>query len=133
MKVYPAGYELVSDLIKRLDRRELITRSELHDFEREFAEWDSKNAILLGIRAGDHTWELRQTLLDIASSNVDTNVAIEADESERLHSSLVTFELGLKTDLGVFSVDFLLNDQEWRAYDDVRTALEKDLARRKAK
>ena len=101
---YPAIYEIVSDLAKKV-RKQAVTSEVLCSAMEAINVWDSKNAIFMSVRVTMLMGDFRRRLSEL-QKEVEVNGTAQGFESAFLNL-IGRLELGLKADLMIFEVEDL--------------------------
>ncbi len=107
IEVYPALYEMVSDLVK-VTRFGEVTKKVLVDLRSALEKWDSKNSIFLSFETGIKVHEFHMHLSRIAQMSDEAIAKAFAEESERqkLRDNVWMVERALKYDIGIYLTEF---------------------------
>jgi hypothetical protein len=102
LKAYPIAYKLASNCLKTFTRSEL-TKEYLNRMLEDFQKWDSENSILLSNQSASVAFNFQSILSTLL---VDGSEVIPSKSLHELAEYCEKLELALKTDLGVFAVEY---------------------------
>lgn len=132
--VYPALYKLLSDFDKML-RLDKVSRSVVEELLRQIFEWDSENALIMSGYAGRILYEFRKLLMDwlqLPDNDFQRKFASSDEKWNRLQE-VGKVELALKSDIGIYVVEFSDEKRSFGSYQEVADALERPPTRRSRK
>lgn len=112
LDVYAGIYRPISQLVKDADSK-TIDQEYLEKLRREFDDWDSQNAYLLGPDTTNTAYAFRQILRKAEKLIIGENKNTGLIEDLLEHAEQL--ELGLRSDLGVYGL------QLQRSSSDIRT------------
>jgi hypothetical protein len=128
LEVYPGLYDLLSMTAKRVE----VSSAGRRDLEELLAgvnEWDSANAVLVGVHAAEVLYEFRKFLRALLRQDDESIMQVLRKSPNELLSRIGTLEIAIKSDLGVLGVAFYDIEREWRSYKDLNEALRGRLRR----
>ena len=117
LEVYPDLYYLLSDFAKKALFGTVVKR-DLEKLLDQTNKWNSRHSILFSGQTNKVSYHFRKTLTELAQQG--------ADSPEALHSfidMLSEFELALKSDLGIYVVEFADTTKRFSSYTDLSEAV----------
>lgn len=122
LDVYPKTYEALSDFSKKLELG-AVGRIDFQELRDRVAQLDSVSAILFSAHTGNIAFFFRQFMNKaLASDEPLFNDPTMLAEVKKIISE---FELSLKSDLGVYVVDFADPEKRFVDYDELYAAVKK--------
>ncbi len=128
LNVYPTLYFLLSSFLKETRYRS-IHKTTIETLLAQIDEWDSKNAILLGENSGRICYIFRENLWQLLDcTNEKLKQKLESPQFiEELRTEAQKLELAIKSDIGIYGVDFVggefstsMTSEHKRVLDDLQ-------------
>ncbi|MBE7467788.1 MAG: hypothetical protein HS114_01440 [Anaerolineales bacterium] len=120
LETYPQFSCMISDFIKKMELG-TITKKDMVEFYHQTNEYDSKLSLLFSGKTGIVGYDLRQTLRKLATmadeefqKNFDDPKAVK-----EIRRKIEEFELALKSDLGIYVVEFSDIGKRFKSYKDI--------------
>ena len=125
IEVYPSLYKLLSIFTKSIVSTQPTSLNQLQKLLRELSEWDVENAIFLSGKAFELSYRFRIQVSKVVGDPPDdlANVELLAD----LRRKADDVKLALKEDLGIFVVEFLDEQKEFKSFQEVAETVMQDL------
>ncbi len=106
IQLYPAYYGLLSELVKKIDRR-TINRGYLSDWLEKFLKLDSEISIFLSGASANFAYQFYWGLENLITRHYDKNELTDKEFYNELYALRADkFETLLKIDLGIYIVEF---------------------------
>ena len=125
LKFYPEIYFLLSDFAKKVDKR-YLTKEEIHSFDAKINELDSKYSIYFSAQTGNIAYRFRRFLADSIIRDQDLNKENlrNSEILRNLCKKIGEFELSLKSDLGIYVIEFDNLSKKISSYGQLNKILE---------
>lgn len=120
LEVYPELYAYLSDFIKVI-RFSSVTKDSLEKLHSQVMQWDSRHSILFTARTGvifHHFYMLLMEMVKLSDMEIRGRFSSE-EEKKRLRHALSGVELALKSDLGIYVVEFADLSKVFTSYQEV--------------
>lgn len=122
LEVYPQTYAALSDFSKKLELGK-VSRVEFQELRDRVADLDSFSAILFSGHTGNAAFFFRQFMNKVLASH--DSIFDDQETLANVKKIISEFELSLKSDLGVYVVDFADPEKRFVDYDDVYNEVKK--------
>ncbi len=133
IEVYPGLYHLLSDFTKGVRESGAVSKAAVKELQTKIADWNSKYAVFLSEDANEFDWRFRKRLAELVSKT-------EGDFKREFENPTALSELtqiadkvklGLKTDLGIFSVELPEGTKKYKSFEELaKTMQDKEKADR---
>ena len=129
LEIYPQLYFLLSSFQKRVEIGD-VSRPLLQKLFEETNEWNSRHSFLFSGRTGFVSFNFRTELRRLLSMEEGefTKFFQRDTELTKLKHQIGEFELSLKSDVGIYIVEFSDLDRRYTAYRDLDAEYKKDNA-----
>ena len=107
IEIYPDMYFLLSDFGKKIQYG-LVSKSDVTELLGRIDDWDSKKSLFFSAITNSVSYHFRKTLVQITKmTDEEFQKEFASEETRRdLRHKAGTFELALKSDLGIYVVEF---------------------------
>jgi hypothetical protein len=124
IEVYPNMYLLLSDFMKKIEAG-TFSQNDIDQLHRRVSEWNSRNAIFFSGGTGYVSYHFRQLLMELSTiRHEEYQARFETPEAvKELKRRVAEFELGLKSDLGIYAVEFSDLSKRFKSYRDLDEAV----------
>jgi hypothetical protein len=123
LEVYPHTYALLSEFAKKLETG-TFTIKDLESLYKDVNELNPKTSIFFSAHTGDVSFWFRKTLRDLLKLTIE-----ELKTPEKLgeiKKIVSRFELSLKSDLGIYVVEFSDPSKRFSSYSETHQAVIKN-------
>lgn len=125
LEVYPQTYILLSEFAKKLEAG-TFTKKDLESLLEGVNKLDSESSLLFSGHTGNIAFYFRQFLTDILKLEIDDLKKPEKAKEFKKH--IAEFELALKSDLGIYVVEFSDPTKRFSSYGDIHRAVDNDIS-----
>jgi hypothetical protein len=125
LEVYPALYHHLSRFIKILEFGS-VTKSDLQELRAQIEQWDNQYSLYFTGQTTDVFHEFRIMIAELSElSDEEVQAKISSnDEKIKLRRRVAEIELALKSDLGIYVVEFPDSSKErFHKYEDIEHAV----------
>jgi len=123
LEVYPQTYLLLSEFGKKLELG-AFTKRDLELLYKKLNELDSTASILFSGHTGNIAFHLRRFLTELLKLTIDE--IKKPEKIKEIKKRIGEFELALKSDLGIYVVEFADPSKRFSSYGDVHKAVDQD-------
>jgi hypothetical protein len=113
LKVYPDMYYLLSDFRKKV-KAGTFSKDDLEKLRTQTNEWNSKYSLLFSGQAVAVSYQFRKGLDEIIRNDISSTININD-----LRNIAGEFELVLKYDIGIYTVEFADPSKKFTTYPDL--------------
>jgi hypothetical protein len=125
LEVYPQTYILLSDFAKKLEAR-TFTKRDLEILYKGINKLDSESSILFSGHTGNIAFYFRQFLTE--TLKLENDDLKKPEKTKEIKKHIGKFELALKSDLGIYVVEFTDPAKRFSSYGDIHQAVDKDIS-----
>ena len=120
LSVFPGLYKLIGTHVKEIQKQTVEHESVINYFSKLDA-WHTENGYLLSSSTNSYTYTYLRKLRRISEGTNESFVARISDNEKRreLIRNAWEIELGLKSDLGIFEVEFFDPDIKIKSYKQI--------------
>lgn len=117
LQIYPGLYFLLSNFQKKVEV-ENISKEDVKQIYEQTNDWNSKNALLFSGDTGYISFNFRQTLRKLLSMHEEDFLKYtqSSDSFSNLKQTVAEFELALKSDIGIYAVEFSDTSKRFSSY-----------------
>jgi hypothetical protein len=120
LEVYPDLYFLLSDFMKKIEAG-IASKSDIDELHHRTSDWNSRYAVFFSGHTGGISYRFRQMLLELTRMpDEEYRRKFESPEAVReLRHRVGEVELALKSDLGIYAVEFSDLAKRFRSYREI--------------
>jgi len=130
LETYPEIYNLLSELAKKLESRN-FTKDDLSNLHKEINALDSKSSILFSGHTSSIAARFRKYFTKLLQQDDESFKPLET--LKEIKNQVGEFELALKSDLGIYVVEFADPSKRFLSYAGLFNAVDEDEKRKSAK
>ncbi len=103
----------------------IVSKESISKLRAEIDDWDSNHAVLFSGRTGIVCYKFRQSLGELSQqADEDLQKRLQVTDSFReLRHAIAELELALKSDLGIFVVEFPEGEKQFGWYREIENVL----------
>lgn len=126
LEIYPNIYFMLSNFMKKIEIGTVST-NELRTLHTEMSEWNSKHSILFSGYTGGISFRFRRMTTELLQKPDDElqKKFQSTDFLKELRHKVSEFELALKSDLGIYFVEFSGSADKFASYGELNEAVQK--------
>jgi len=119
LELYPEMYYLLSDFRKKFDVAD-ISKEDVKRLLKQTSEWNSKHSILFSGQTTLISVRFRKLLTRLVQDGFESNESLR-----ELIRTLAELEVALKSDIGIYVIEFSDPAKRFSHYEDVEDAVQK--------
>ena len=120
LDIYPDTYDLLSAFAKKLELKK-IKKSDISELLNKINKLDSKSSILFSGHTGYIAFRFRQYFIKLLQQDDEDIMSI--DVLQEIKARVGEFELALKSDLGIYVVEFSDPAKRFSSYGELDQAV----------
>jgi hypothetical protein len=124
LEVYPDMYFILSDFMKNIEDG-IVTKTDVNELHQQTRDWNSRYSVFFSGDTGGISYRFRQMLSElIKMTDEEYRRKFEDPEALReLRHRVGEFELALKSDLGIYVVEFSDLTKRFKSYREISEAV----------
>ena len=124
--VYPELYHLLSDFTKGVRESGAVSRGAVKELRDKIADWNSENAVFFSGNTNELDYRFRRRLTELLrKTEGDFRQEFETSNARlELSHAADAVKLGLKTDLGIFSVELPEGTKKFKSFEELAKTMQ---------